>query len=332
MKQILKKTVTGLLMIICLIAANIQVQAATPLSLTLELPSETLKSGEQAEVLISLQNYDESYTDNVITTIIIETSVNTELLTIDEDSIGVDLEDGEGMGFSVAQMNGANNVELQYVNVGDPLAKGTKKLYHFTVTANQEITALSDVIQITYGLLQDGTQPESVKLTAVPSVMIGGKAKQQGKIDEKYTSDYSTNANVKNSLINTEVEPAAETESAGKNTENAGTSSTSEKTGEGQTQSVKTEVVTAENGEPVTNENGETVTVVVTQSSDQAEGEDSSQTQSTIENTKKDTNNTKRTEDAETENGAGIAIVVILLTLVAGITAAAVWKKKSREQ
>ena len=165
--------------------------AAQPLSIALCLDHDVMKQGEEMKVSVALQNYDDSYKDNVITTMIVEVSVNTDQLSVNEDTIQVDLDEGKGMAFSMAKLKGSN-VELQYLNVSDPLKKGTKDLYSFTVTAQTDIEDLKKCLNISYVAVQDGSKAESEKLTAVPVVMVANKAMEQETIEEKYTSEYGT--------------------------------------------------------------------------------------------------------------------------------------------
>ena len=136
----MQKKHTGWMAIISILALCISVMVKQPIlatqphSIALCLDHDVMKQGEEMKVSVALQNYDDSYKDNVITTMIVEVSVNTDQLSVNEDTIQVDLDEGKGMAFSMAKLKGSN-VELQYLNVSDPLKKGTKDLYSFTVTA-----------------------------------------------------------------------------------------------------------------------------------------------------------------------------------------------------
>ncbi len=193
----MQKKHTGWMAIISILALCISVMvkqpllAAQPLSIALCLDHDVMKQGEEMKVSVALQNYDDSYKDNVITTMIVEVSVNTDQLSVNEDTIQVDLDEGKGMAFSMAKLKGSN-VELQYLNVSDPLKKGTKDLYSFTVTAQTDIEDLKKCLNISYVAVQDGSKAESEKLTAVPVVMVANKAMEQETIEEKYTSEYGT--------------------------------------------------------------------------------------------------------------------------------------------
>lgn len=193
----MQKKHTGWMAIISILALCISVMvkqpllAAQPLSIALCLDHDVMKQGEEMKVSVALQNYDDGYKDNVITTMIVEVSVNTDQLSVNEDTIQVELDEGKGMAFSMAKLKGSN-VELQYLNVSDPLKKGTKDLYSFTVTAQTDIEDLKKCLNISYVAVQDGSKAESEKLTAVPVVMVANKAMEQETIEEKYISEYGT--------------------------------------------------------------------------------------------------------------------------------------------
>lgn len=170
------------------------IYASTPVSLALKLTDSSMRKGDTMHVSVAIQNYDESYTENVITTIIIEVSVDTEAISVNKSSIAANFDEGSGMGFLAAQMKDESNVELQYLNVSDPLKKGTTDLYGFDITALKDIDNLLNSIQITYAVMQDGTKAVSEKLTVVPFAMINGKVLEQESIEEKYTSEYGTMA------------------------------------------------------------------------------------------------------------------------------------------
>lgn len=171
---------------------SVPVQAKTPLSLSLDLEKSSMDKGETMQVSVSLQNYDENFKENDITTMVIVVSVNTELLEIDKDSVAMAFEEGSRKTFSVAQKKDDSNVELQYLDLVAPLKKGTKTLYTFEVTALKDIKNLLSSINISYVVLQDGTKEESERLTVVPFVMVDGKAVEQETIEEKFTSENGT--------------------------------------------------------------------------------------------------------------------------------------------
>lgn len=230
----MQKKHTGWMAIISILALCISVMvkqpllAAQPLSIALCLDHDVMKQGEEMKVSVALQNYDDSYKDNVITTMIVEVSVNTDQLSVNEDTIQVDLNEGKGMAFSMAKLKGSN-VELQYLNVSDPLKKGTKDLYSFTVTAQTDIEDLKKCLNISYVAVQDGSKAESEKLTAVPVVMVANKAMEQETIEEKYTSEYGTVQSEEKDVSNavSEIEKSQGSTGNSENTDNSSNSSNS---------------------------------------------------------------------------------------------------------
>lgn len=191
----IRKRISAVFFLVILVISCIKsdcIYASTPISLALNLTGSSMRKGDTMHVSVALQNYNENYTENLITTIIIEVSVDTEDISVNKSSIAADFDEGSGMGFLVAQMKDESNVELQYLNVGDPLKKGTTDLYSFDITALRDIDNLLNSIKITYVVMQDGTKTVSEKLTVVPFVMINGKAFEQESIEEKYTSEYGT--------------------------------------------------------------------------------------------------------------------------------------------
>lgn len=230
----MQKKHTGWMAIISILALCISVMvkqpllAAQPLSIALCLDHDVMKQGEEMKVSVALQNYDDGYKDNVITTMIVEVSVNTDQLSVNEDTIQVDLDEGKGMAFSMAKLKGSN-VELQYLNVSDPLKKGTKDLYSFTVTAQTDIEDLKKCLNISYVAVQDGSKAESEKLTAVPVVMVANKAMEQETIEEKYTSEYGTVQSEEKDVSNAVSEIGKSQGSTGnsENTDNSSNSSNS---------------------------------------------------------------------------------------------------------
>lgn len=230
----MQKKHTGWMAIISILVLCISVMvkqpllAAQPLSIALCLDHDVMKQGEEMKVSVALQNYDDSYKDNVITTMIVEVSVNTDQLSVNEDTIQVDLDEGKGMAFSMAKLKGSN-VELQYLNVSDPLKKGTKDLYSFTVTAQTDIEDLKKCLNISYVAVQDGSKAESEKLTAVPVVMVANKAMEQETIEEKYTSEYGTVQSEEKDVSNavSEIEKSQGSTGNSENTDNSNNSSNS---------------------------------------------------------------------------------------------------------
>lgn len=198
------KKIVGILSCVLLLIAGGEksVFAMTPVSLALELEGQKLNKGDSTQVMVSLQNYNEEYKDNVITTMIIEITVDTDKLNVDNDSVTMLFDEGKGMGFGVARLK-ENKVELQYVNVSDPLAKGTKELLSFNITAKEPVDDVLDALQITRVVLQDGSIEVSEKLVVVPMALVNGEVVElENEVETTAASE--ENSSVGNSQNGTE--------------------------------------------------------------------------------------------------------------------------------
>lgn len=181
-----------LLVFFCIVQMSSSVFADTPLILSLNLKGQALKTGENTEVIVSMENYDESFSELDITTVIIEVSVDTARLKIDSDRITPGFEDKSGNGFLICRMSDHNNVELQYLNLTSPIEKGTKGLYSFEVTALQDIDQLSECLQISYAIMEDGSKTEIEEFELITTTKVAGSIVEQVTIDHSYTSEYGT--------------------------------------------------------------------------------------------------------------------------------------------
>lgn len=319
-------TVVILILSFCMQKAIAVHADAKPLSLALELSKDSMKQGESMNVTVSLQNYDENYNENEITTMIIEVSFQTDKISVDKDSIQIKLDKGSGMGFAVAQIKNNSNVELQYVNVGDPLAKGTKDLYSFQITALQNVENLLENISITYAYLQDGTLAESVRLTTVPCVLVDGEVREPESIDEKFTSEYGTNVatvtpdtDKNKDTSSTATTGASEVKGENKTTGNNGNSD-----GQNQNQNENTTSVSSADSQETdgTNKDKETAT----KDSEELTGEKADDDQTDVSDKKsnkdKKTGKTEKTETAAKggKTGVIVAVIVVLLAVAAGIS------------
>lgn len=133
--------------------------------------------GEQADVCFSLQNYNETISGN-ITTMIVKLSYDTEKLTPKVDSFKKIAEENDGMGFSHIGTESGNTVVYQYVNVGEPLKKGSTELFSLAFDVLENVNSVEDSIQTVEVILQDGTQQESVRYTVETSVLADKKAEE----------------------------------------------------------------------------------------------------------------------------------------------------------
>ena len=302
--------------------------AAQPLSIALCLDHDVMKQGEEMKVSVALQNYDDSYKDNVITTMIVEVSVNTDQLSVNEDTIQVDLNEGKGMAFSMAKLKGSN-VELQYLNVSDPLKKGTKDLYSFTVTAQTDIEDLKKCLNISYVAVQDGSKAESEKLTAVPVVMVANKAMEQETIEEKYTSEYGTVQSEEKDVSNavSEIEKSQGSTGNSENTDNSSNSNnSSNSTNNSNTQESK--------GSNSANNPTEKKSDSKEESSQNTEKDTVKDTeeenQKTTFESKSETGTTENEKSSKSGHGSVVAVAVILVCVVLAAAGVYFVRKKKK--
>lgn len=320
----MKKSIARIVLaaILMLSSFKMPVLGDTPLSLALNLEKGSMKQGDKMRVSVSLQNYDEGYTDNVITTIIVEVSVNTENLQVNKDNITVDLDEGKGMAFSAAQMKDKNNVELQYLNISNPLAKGTKDLYSFEITALKDIENLPGSISISYTAMQDGSKAESKKLTVVPFVMVDGKAMEQETVDEKYTSEYGT-MDEKSSEDETVSQVSDGTTS--KDKEEEGSTSNQSLAG-GKTESKDTEETAKTQSDIYNEEKGETS---AEQQSDEEKG-------NSFADGKTDTEQSEpkksKAQNADRRNSVAVKIIVTLIIITGAVGGVLFYHRKKKSE
>ena len=339
----MQKKHTGWMAIISILVLCISVMAkqpllaAQPLSIALCLDHDVMKQGEEMKVSVALQNYDDSYKDNVITTMIVEVSVNTDQLSVNEDTIQVDLDEGKGMAFSMAKLKGSN-VELQYLNVSDPLKKGTKDLYSFTVTAQTDIEDLKKCLNISYVAVQDGSKAESEKLTAVPVVMVANKAMEQETIEEKYTSEYGTVQSEEKDVSNavSEIEKSQGSTGNSENTDNNSNSSNDNSNNSGSDSSGSGEDSKTQESKGSNSANNPTE-----KKSDSKEESSQNTEKDTVKDTeeenqkatsesKSETGTTENEKSSKSGHGSVVAVAVILVCVVLAAAGVYFVRKKKK--
>lgn len=339
----MQKKHTGWMAIISILALCISVMvkqpllAAQPLSIALCLDHDVMKQGEEMKVSVALQNYDDGYKDNVITTMIVEVSVNTDQLSVNEDTIQVELDEGKGMAFSMAKLKGSN-VELQYLNVSDPLKKGTKDLYSFTVTAQTDIEDLKKCLNISYVAVQDGSKAESEKLTAVPVVMVANKAMEQETIEEKYTSEYGTVQSEEKDVSNavSEIEKSQGSTGNSENTDNNSNSSNDNSNNSGSDSSGSGEDSKTQESKGSNSANNPTE-----KKSDSKEESSQNTEKDTVKDTeeenqkatsesKSETGTTENEKSSKSGHGSVVAVAVILVCVVLAAAGVYFVRKKKK--
>ena len=136
-------------------------------------------SGDVVNVDIRITNYNETFSGTV-TTMIIELSYDNDVLDIDMSSIKKIADDNGGMGFDHVSVNDGK-VVYQYINVSDPLKKGSEDIFSLGFKVKNSIDnseQLRSALNVSNAVLQNG----------------------QKAISERYKVDisYSVNDTVKN--------------------------------------------------------------------------------------------------------------------------------------
>ena len=136
-------------------------------------------SGDVVDVDIRITDYDETFSGTV-TTMIIELSYDDDVLDIDMYSIKKIADDNGGMGFDHVSVNDGK-VVYQYINVSDPLKKGSEDIFSLSFKVKNSINnseQLRSALNVSNAVFQNG----------------------QKAISERYNVDisYSVNNTVKN--------------------------------------------------------------------------------------------------------------------------------------
>lgn len=182
MQRYLRRAAIGLLLVI-IVSINITpiISYADENKINLSVVTDTSEytSGDVVNVDIRITNYNETFSGTV-TTMIIELSYDNDVLDIDMSSIKKIADDNGGMGFDHVSVNDGK-VVYQYINVSDPLKKGSEDIFSLGFKVKNSIDnseQLRSALNVSNAVLQNG----------------------QKAISERYKVDisYSVNDTVKN--------------------------------------------------------------------------------------------------------------------------------------
>ena len=179
MQRYLRRAAIGLLLVIINITPIISYADENKINLSVVTDKSEYTSGDVVDVDIRITNYDETFSGTV-TTMIIELSYDDDVLDIDMSSIKKIADDNGGMGFDHVSVND-RKVVYQYINVSDPLKKGSEDIFSLSFKVKNSINnseQLRSVLNVSNAVLQNG----------------------QKAISERYKVDisYSVNDTVKN--------------------------------------------------------------------------------------------------------------------------------------
>ena len=182
MQRYLRRAAIGLLLVIIVsinITPIISYADENKINLSVVTDKSEYTSGDVVNVDIRITNYNETFSGTV-TTMIIELSYDNDVLDIDKSSIKKIADDNGGMGFDHVSVND-RKVVYQYINVSDPLKKGSEDIFSLGFKVKNSIDnseQLRSALNVSNAVLQNG----------------------QKAISERYKVDisYSVNDTVKN--------------------------------------------------------------------------------------------------------------------------------------
>ena len=182
MQRYLRRAAIGLLLVIIVsinITPIISYADENKINLSVVTDKSEYTSGDVVNVDIRITNYNETFSGTV-TTMIIELSYDNDVLDIDMSSIKKIADDNGGMGFDHVSVNDGK-VVYQYINVSDPLKKGSEDIFSLGFKVKNSIDnseQLRSALNVSNAVLQNG----------------------QKAISERYKVDisYSINDTVKN--------------------------------------------------------------------------------------------------------------------------------------
>lgn len=182
MQRYLRRAAIGLLLVIIVsinITQIISYADENKINLSVVTDKSEYTSGDVVNVDIRITNYNETFSGTV-TTMIIELSYDNDVLDIDMSSIKKIADDNGGMGFDHVSVNDGK-VVYQYINVSDPLKKGSEDIFSLGFKVKNSIDnseQLRSALNVSNAVLQNG----------------------QKAISERYKVDisYSVNDTVKN--------------------------------------------------------------------------------------------------------------------------------------
>ena len=182
LRRYLRRAAIGLLLVIIVsinITPMISYADENKINLSVVTDKSEYASGDVVDVDIRITDYDETFSGTV-TTMIIELSYDDDVLDIDMSSIKKIADDNGGMGFDHVSVNDGK-VVYQYINVSDPLKKGSEDIFSLSFKVKNSINnseQLRSALNVSNAVFQNGPKA----------------------ISERYNVDisYSVNNNVKN--------------------------------------------------------------------------------------------------------------------------------------
>lgn len=163
----IKKIVLGLLVVILAsfnIAPIMSFAADDKVELSVVTDRSEYASGDVISTDIKITNYNDTFSGTV-TTMVIELTYDENLLEVDMASMKKIADDNGGMGFDhIAAKDG--KVTYQYLNVSDPLKKGSEDIFSLKFNVKGNINGsenLKNAIKVSNAVIQNGQKAKSEK-------------------------------------------------------------------------------------------------------------------------------------------------------------------------
>ena len=160
LQRYLRRAAIGLLLVIIVsinITPIISYADENKINLSVVTDKSEYTSGDVVNVDIRITNYNETFSGTV-TTMIIELSYDNDVLDIDMSSIKKIADDNGGMGFDHVSVNDGK-VVYQYINVSDPLKKGSEDIFSLGFKVKNSIDnseQLRSALNVSNAVLQNG--------------------------------------------------------------------------------------------------------------------------------------------------------------------------------
>lgn len=299
----IKKIVLGLLVVILAsfnISPLMSFAADDKVELSVVTDRSEYASGDVISTDIKITNYNDTFSGTV-TTMVIELTYDENLLEVDMASMKKIADDNGGMGFDhIAAKDG--KVTYQYLNVSDPLKKGSEDIFSLKFNVKGNINGsenLKNAIKVSNAVIQNGQKAKSEKYDVNISYSVNTTVNNITDNDSIGEKVYNESGNL---LMEDEQKQIKESASA-----NNGSQNNVDNKGD----SNKTEESSV---------NGKTDSDTSVNASVSTSGDNKGENSSDVKN-----NKTKKV------NVVAIVVVVIIVTVIAGGAAYIVIKHRKTE-
>lgn len=306
----IKKIVLGLLVVILAsfnISPLMSFAADDKVELSVVTDRSEYASGDVISTDIKITNYNDTFSGTV-TTMVIELTYDENLLEVDMASMKKIADDNGGMGFDhIAAKDG--KVTYQYLNVSDPLKKGSEDIFSLKFNVKGNINGsenLRNAIKVSNAVIQNGQKAKSEKYDVNISYSVNSTVNNITDDDSIGEKVYNESGDLLTEDEQKQIKESASANNGSQN--NVDNKGDSDKTEESSVNG-KTDSDTSVNAN-VSSKDGSVST------SDDNKGENSSDVKN---------NKTKKV------NVVAIAVVVIIVAAIAGGAAYIVIKRRKTE-